>query len=46
MVAKFGDTFQVCGDWDAGINPDECQIIELVSFPKGYEKTELYYGTT
>lgn len=44
MVAKFDDEgFQVCGDWECGINYNDCQIIELVDFPKGYENVKLFY---
>lgn len=45
MVAKFNDKrYEVCGAWECGIGKDECEIIELVDIPKGYEKTKLYYG--
>jgi len=45
MVAKFDDKgYDVCGAWECVIGKDECEIIELVDVPKGYEKTKLYYG--
>ena len=44
LVAKFDEhKYQVCGDWEGGIDKKECKIIELIKFPKGYENTKLYY---
>ena len=44
MVAKFdNDGYEACGDWECGISKDECEIIELVNVPKGYENTKMYY---
>lgn len=45
MVAKFDEQgYQVCGEWEFGISPDKCKIIELVDVPKGYEITGWYYS--
>lgn len=45
MVAKFDDSgYSVCGDWECGIDRNECQIIELVGRPKGFESFDLYYS--
>lgn len=45
MVAKFDDDgYQVCGDWELGIGKNECEIIELVNVPKGYENAKMYYS--
>lgn len=45
VVAKFDDNgYEVCGPWECGIGKDDCQIIQLIEIPKGYEKTSLYYG--
>lgn len=45
MVAKFDEyRYEVCGAWECGISKDECQIIQLVEVPKGYEKAKMYYG--
>jgi len=45
MVAKFDDDmYDVCGAWEGGISKNECEIIQLVDVPKGYEKTKMYYA--
>jgi len=45
MVAKFDeDGYEVCGAWECGIGKNECEIIELINAPKGYEGTKMYYG--
>ena len=45
MVAKFDeDRYDVCGAWECGISKDECEIIELVGVPSGYENYKMYYG--
>jgi hypothetical protein len=45
MVAKFDDDgYEVCGAWECGIPSHECEIIELVTVPKGYETAKMYYG--
>lgn len=45
IVAKF-DTcwYEVCGPWECGISPDDCEIIQLIDKPKGYEDMSFYYG--
>ena len=44
MVAKFCEEgYEVCGAWECGIGHKECEIIELINKPKGYEKTKYYY---
>ena len=45
MVAKFDEYgYEVCGAWECGISKNDCEIIKLVPFPKGYENTKLYYA--
>ena len=44
MVAKLDyEGYDVCGPWECGIPKDECEIIELVKFPKKHRKTKLYF---
>lgn len=44
MVAKFNNYgYEVCGDWECGIDKDDCEIIELVDIPEGFENFKMYY---
>ena len=45
IVAKFEENnrYAVCGDWECGISANDCEIIELIDIPKGYEKSKMYY---
>jgi hypothetical protein len=44
MVAKFEDDgYQVCGNWECGIDARECKIIKLVNVPRKYRNKKLYY---
>jgi hypothetical protein len=36
--------YEVCGPWEAGISPDEIEIIQEIAKPPGYEEYGLYYS--
>lgn len=45
VVAKFDDyKYQVCGDWETGIRPYECEIVKFIDLPDGFEGVEMYYN--
>ena len=41
MKTRLG--YELCGDWECGIDFDEFEIISLIDKPKGHEQTKLYY---
>jgi len=44
VVLKVGDDqYEVCGPWECGIGAHECEIIEEINPPFGYEHAKLYY---
>lgn len=44
VVAKFDEKqYEVCGAWEAGIDPEDCEIIQLIDVPKGFENLTFYY---
>jgi hypothetical protein len=44
MVAKFDQyQYEVCGAWECGITPEECEIVELVNVPDKFKTNQLYY---
>jgi len=37
------DQYEVCGPWECGIGARDCEIIEEIKPPFGYEHSKLYY---
>ena len=44
IVLKVKDEYyEVCGDWECGMRPNELNILAVIPRPAGHETTKLYY---